>query len=95
MTGIRSRSNHTPRARLRRSRSDSGGEASGRPNRMAAIGTPLEHIAGARWTSADFHGLAVPARRLLCREIAESACQTRLTRNEGVPVRVRASASLN
>jgi hypothetical protein len=24
---------------------------------MAAIGTPLEHIAGALWTSADFHGL--------------------------------------
>jgi hypothetical protein len=27
-----------------------------------AIGTPLEHIAGALWTSVDFHGLAVPAR---------------------------------
>jgi hypothetical protein len=26
-------------------------------SRMAAIGTPLEHIAGALWTSADFYGL--------------------------------------
>ena len=32
---------------------------------MAAIGTLLEHIAGARRTSADFYGLAVPARALL------------------------------
>ena len=29
---------------------------------MAAIGTPLEHIAGALWTSTDFHGLGRLAR---------------------------------
>ena len=38
------------------------GEASGRLTGMAVIGTLLEHIAGALWTSADFYGLAVPAR---------------------------------
>jgi hypothetical protein len=37
-------------------------ETSGRLTGMAAIGTPLEHIAGALWTSVDFYGLAVPAR---------------------------------
>ena len=120
---------------------------------MVAIGTPLEHIAGALWTSADFHGLGpsrthadlqgmgypdhapwsswwpwgrpagstrldeAPGKRLVqrrrarwsavlpsrrevassqvvqrgvsqiprCREIAGSAGETRLTRNEGVP----------
>src|SRR6266511_400670 len=28
----------------------------------AAIGTPLEHIAGALWTSTNFHGLGDSAR---------------------------------
>jgi hypothetical protein len=33
----------------------------------------LEHIAAARWTSADFYGLGGLARLHICREIAESA----------------------
>ena len=31
---------------------------------MVAVGTPLEHIAGALWTSMDFYGLGGLARLL-------------------------------
>jgi hypothetical protein len=68
-----------------------GGEHLGALTGMAAIGTPLEHIAGALWTSTDIHGLGPSHRLRACREIAESPPQTRLTRMKGSPVRVRAS----
>jgi hypothetical protein len=51
----------------------------------APIGTPLEHIAGALWTSVDSHGLGVSHDGCICREIMGSPSSTRLTRNEGVP----------
>jgi hypothetical protein len=38
------------------------GDASGRLTGVVAIGTPLEHIAGALWTSTDFYGLGGLAR---------------------------------
>jgi hypothetical protein len=60
---------------------------------MAAIGTPLEHIAGALWTSADFHGLAVPARpaHLQGNRGIRKVDALKLVM-KGSPVRVRASA---
>ncbi len=48
----------TSTSRVRSGRLSPAGHGHAAPS----IGTPLEHIAGALWTSVDFYGLAVPAR---------------------------------
>jgi hypothetical protein len=54
-------------------------------SRMAAIGTLLEHIAGGCGLLRTSTDSAIAHDFRICREIAESAGRTRLTRNEGVP----------